>query len=122
MARTSKQSDPDVHPDTRRGFHVSVWTFVAPVALAACVLVLYAIARDAGWTRRHHDAARVTRTTSGGTSTSAANGEILVRPHKAETLIEVGVRYGIAFGTLKALNPALPAAGPLPAGHRVRLR
>jgi hypothetical protein len=121
MARTSKQPDPDVHVVQRRGFHVSVWTFVAPVALAACVLVLYAIARDAGWTRRHH-ATHVTRTVASGTSTSAANGEILVRPHKAETLIEVGVRYGIAFDTLKALNPALPAAGPLPAGHRVRLR
>jgi hypothetical protein len=121
MAPPFTRSGPEPQSARRRGFHVSVWTFVAPVALAVCVVVLFTIARDAGWTTRHH-AAHATRTTSSGTSTSQANGEILVRAHKGESLMQVGVRYGIGFDEMKALNPKLPVAGPLPASRRVRLR
>jgi hypothetical protein len=123
MARASVNAEPEDRGARRRGFQPSVWTFVAPVALAACVLVIVAIAREAGWTKRHH-AAPVARTTStssssGGTQAGAA---ILVRPHKGETLMDIAVRYGISIGRLHALNPEAPTTGALPTSPRVRLR
>jgi LysM domain len=123
MARASVNAEPDDHGSRRRGFRPSVWTFVAPVALAACVLVIVAIAREAGWTERHH-APRVVRTTLSSTARggSQAGAAILVRPHKGETLMDIAVRYGISIERLRALNPKATTTGALPTTRRVRLR
>ncbi len=122
MARASANADPDDRIGRRRGFQASVWTFVAPVALAACVFVIVAIAREAGWIDRHH-AARLTRTTSGSSATGGqAGAAILVRPHKGETLMDIAVRYGVSIDRLRELNPKAPTAGTLPTTRRVRLR
>ena len=119
MAPTSTR-ELDDRPKRRWGFRPSVWTFVAPVALAACVLVIFAIARDAGWTDRGHTA-KPSTTSNGGGSTQAG-GAILYRAKKGETLMVIAVRFGISLDSLRALNPKLPAAGTLPAGRRIRLR
>jgi LysM repeat protein len=117
MARaTSPQLDD--RPKRRR-FHFSVWTIVAPVALAVCVFVIVSIASDAGWTGRGSTKQPVRTSTS--TSTQAG-GEILYRARKGETLMIVAVRYGISLERLRVLNPKLPKDGSLPAGRRIRLR
>jgi hypothetical protein len=81
-------------PTKRRRFQFSIWTIVAPVALAACVFVIVSIASDAGWTRRGHET----------------------------TVTMIAVRFGISLERIKALNPKLPADGSVPAGRRIRLR
>jgi hypothetical protein len=107
-------------PTKRRRFQFSIWTIVAPVALAACVFVIVSIASDAGWTRRGHETT-VTRTTESGGS-SQAGGSILYRVKRGETLTMIAVRFGISLERIKALNPKLPADGSVPAGRRIRLR
>jgi hypothetical protein len=122
MARAPANADPDGRIRRRRGFQPSVWTFFAPIALAVCVLVILAIAREAGWIDRHH-AEAPTRTTSGSSATGDQAGTaILVRPHRGETLMDIAVRYGISIGRLRALNPKAPTTGDLPTIRRVRLR
>jgi LysM domain len=123
MALDSVNAEPDDRRARRRGFQPSVWTFVAPFALAACVLVIVVIAREAGWIDRHH-APRVARTTSGSGTSGAgqAGASILVRAHKGETLMDIAVRYGISIARLRALNPKAPTTGALPTSRRVRLR
>ena len=122
MARAPANADPDDRIGRRRGFQPSVWTFFAPIALAVCVLVIFVIAREAGWIDRHH-AASPTRTTTGSSATgSQAGAAILVRPHKGETLMDIAVRYGISIDRLRALNPKAPTSGELPTTRRVRLR
>jgi len=122
MARAPANVDPDDRIGRRRGFRPSVWTFFAPIVLAVCVLVIVAIAREAGWIDRHH-AASPTRTTSGPSATGdQAGAAILVRPHKGETLMDIAVRYGISIDRLRALNPKAPTTAELPTTRRVRLR
>jgi hypothetical protein len=122
MARAPANADPDDRIRRRRGFQPSVWTFFAPVVLAVCVLVIVAIAREAGWIDRQH-AAPLTRTTSGPSATGDQAGTaILVRPHKGETLMDIAVRYGISIDRLRALNPKAPTTEELPTTRRVRLR
>ncbi len=122
MARAPANADPDDRIGRRRGFQPSVWTFFAPIALAVCVLVIFVIAREAGWIDRHH-AASPTRTTTGSSAAgSQAGAAILVRPHKGETLMDIAVRYGISIDRLRALNPKAPTSGELPTTRRVRLR
>ena len=104
----------------RRRFRFSVWTIVAPVALALCVFVILSIAGDAGWTGRGSSKQPV-RTTGAGASTQAG-GQILYRAKKGETLMVIAVRYGISLESLRTLNPKLPKDGSLPAGRRIRLR
>jgi hypothetical protein len=104
----------------RRRFPFSIWTVVAPVALAACVFVIVSIASDAGWTRRGQETT-VTRTT-GSAGSSQAGGAILYRVKRGETLTMIAVRFGISLERIKALNPKLPADGSVPAGRRIRLR
>jgi hypothetical protein len=121
MARAPANADPDDRIGRRRGFQPSVWTFFAPIVLAVCVLVIVAIAREAGWVDRHH--AHPTRTTSGARAAGdQAGAAILVRPHKGETLMDIAVRYGISIDRLRALNPKAPTTGELPTTRRVRLR
>lgn len=120
MARSSTPKLDEHQPVRRRRFRFSVWTIVAPVALAACVLVIVSIARDAGWTGRD-DTKTVPRTTTGGTSPQAG-AAILYRAKKGETLIVIAVRFGISLESLRKLNPNLPKDGSLPTGRRIRLR
>jgi hypothetical protein len=120
MTRGTKHADLERRRRRWRDFRPSVWTFVAPVALAACALVILSIARDAGWTERGH-ATTVVRTTGAGQATQAG-GAILYRVKKGETLTTIAVRFELSVETLRALNPKLPANGSLPAGRRVRLR
>jgi hypothetical protein len=123
MARASANAELDEPGTRRRGFQPSVWTFVAPVALVACVFVILAIAREAGWTKRHHPTRVTSTTSSSGASAGTASGAaILVRPHKGETLMDIAVRYGISIGSLRTLNPKAPTTGALPTTRRVRLR
>ncbi len=120
MARGTPHADLDRRPRRVRDFRPSVWTFVAPVAVLACVVVIVSIASDAGWTHRGH-AGGVVRTTSGGGKTQAG-GAILYRAKKGDTLTSIAVRFGISMESLRRLNPKLPADGALPAGRRVQLR
>jgi hypothetical protein len=120
MARASTPKLDDHRPEKRRRFRFSVWTIVAPVALAACVLVIVSIARQAGWTDRGDDAPGA-RTATGATATQPG-AAILYRARRGETMVDVAVRFGISVERLRVLNPALPASGDLPAGRRVRLR
>jgi LysM repeat protein len=120
MARLSTPKLEDHGSRRRRRFHFSIWTIVAPVALAACVFVIVSIASDAGWTGRDHTET-VVRTTGGGTSTQAG-AAILYRVKKGETLMGIAVRFGISIESLRTLNPKLPRNGSLPAGRRIRLR
>jgi hypothetical protein len=119
MAPTSTR-ELDDRPKRRWSFRPSVWTFVAPAALAACVLVIFAIARDAGWTERGHTSRTSTTSSSGGATQTG--GAILYRAKKGETLMVIAVRFGISLDSLRALNPKLPADGKLPVGRRIRLR
>lgn len=120
MARGTQHADLEGRRRRWRDFRPSVWTFVAPVALAACAFVILSIARDAGWTERGHTTA-VTRT-GGSAEATQAGGAILYRVKKGETLTTIAVRFGISVESLRTLNPKLPANGSLPAGRRIRLR
>jgi hypothetical protein len=120
MARSTSHADPERRHRRFRDFRPSVWTFVAPVAVLACVVVIVSIASDAGWTHRGH-AAKVARTT-GRTGSAQAGGAILYRAKKGDTLTSIAVRFGISVESLRALNPKLPADGALPVGRRVQLR
>jgi hypothetical protein len=120
MARASTPKLEGHRPAKRRRFHFSVWTIVAPVALAACVFVIVSIARDAGWTGRD-TSKTVARTTSSGTS-SQAGAAILYRARTGDTLMDIAVRFGISIDSLRRLNPKLPKNGSLPTGRRIRLR
>jgi len=120
MARASSTAELEDQPRGWRSFRPSVWTFVAPVALALCVFVILSIARDAGWTGRGHTT-RPTRTTGSGASTQAG-GAILYRAKKGDTLMAIAVRFGISVESLRTLNPKVPADGALPTGRRIRLR
>jgi LysM repeat protein len=97
-----------------------VWTFVAPVALVVCAVVIVSIARDAGWTRRGNSN-KPARTT-GAAASSQAGAAILYRAKKGDTLTAIAVRFGISVASLRTLNPKLPADGSLPVGRRIRLR
>jgi LysM repeat protein len=97
-----------------------VWTFVAPVALVVCAVVIVSIARDAGWTRRGNSN-KPARTT-GAPASSQAGAAILYRAKKGDTLTAIAVRFGISVASLRTLNPKLPADGSLPVGRRIRLR
>lgn len=121
MARAPANADPDNRIGRRRGFQPSVWTFFAPIVLAVCVLVIFVIAREAGWVDRHH-AAPPTLTTGSSATADQAGTAILVRPHKGETLMDIAVRYGISIDRLRALNPKAPTTAELPTTRRVRLR
>lgn len=120
MARGTPHADLDGRPRRFRDFRPSVWTFVAPVAVLACVVVIVSIASDAGWTHRGH-AAKVVQTTNGGGATQAG-GAILYHAKKGDTLTSIAVRFGISIESLRSLNPKLPADGALPTGRRVQLR
>jgi hypothetical protein len=120
MARASSSDELEDRPQSWRDFRPSIWTFVAPVALAVCVLVIVSIARDAGWTRHGHPA-RPTRTTGSGTS-SQAGAAILYRARRGDTLTSIAVRFGISVERLRTLNPKAPADGGVPPGRRIRLR
>jgi hypothetical protein len=120
MARGTPHADLERRQRRWRDFRPSVWTFVAPVALAACALVILSIARDAGWTKRGHTTT-VARTTGAAESTQSG-GAILYRVKKGETLTAIAVRFGISVESLRTLNPKLPADGSLPPGRRIRLR
>lgn len=122
MARGTPKLQLEPRPRARRwrDFRPSVWTFVAPVAVAACVLVIYSIARDAGWTGHDHTTT-VSGTTRVGGSTQAG-GAILYRARKGDTITVIAVRFGLSVESIKALNPKLPADGSLPVGRRIRLR
>jgi hypothetical protein len=120
MPRTSSTAKLEDRPQSWRTFRPSIWTFVAPVALAACVFVILSIARDAGWTGRGH-AVKQTRTIGSGSS-SQAGGAILYRAKPGDTLMAIAVRFGISVESLRALNPKVPADGAVPTGRRIRLR
>jgi LysM domain len=120
MARGTQHADLKGRRRRWRDFRPSVWTFVAPVALAACAFVILSIARDAGWTQQGHTTT-VARTTGAGDA-AQAGGAILYRVKKGETLTTIAVRFGISVESLRALNPKLPSNGSLPAGRRIRLR
>jgi LysM repeat protein len=120
MARSTPHADLDGRRRRWRDFRPSVWTFVAPVAVLVCVVVIASIASDAGWTHRGH-AAKIVRTTSGAGSTQTG-GAILYRAKRGDTLTSIAVRFGISIESLRALNPKLPADGALPTGRRVQLR
>ncbi|MEO9174821.1 MAG: LysM domain-containing protein [Gaiellales bacterium] len=123
MARAT--TTPRLHDDSRRPrFSWSVWTFVAPVALAVCVLVIYTIAHQAGWLHRKHPA-RVSPTAthpSKAASSSGSSAAILYRPRAGDTLTAIAVRFGISLDQLHALNPKAPLTKALPSSPRIRLR
>jgi hypothetical protein len=120
MPRASSSYKLEDRPQSWRDFRPSIWTFVAPVALAVCVFVIVSIARDAGWTGRGHTA-KPTRTTGSGAS-NQAGAAILYRAKKGDTLTSIAVRFGISVERLRTLNPKAPADGAVPTGRRIRLR
>jgi hypothetical protein len=126
MARaTITPETPHVRdPVQRRRFTWSVWTFVAPVALAACVLVIYTIAHQAGWLRARHPARATPAAKRPSTAASAAGSSaaILYRPRTGDTLTDIAVRFGISLDRLRALNPKVPLTRALPPTPRIRLR
>jgi LysM repeat protein len=120
MARASSRLDREPRSRRWRDFRPSVWTFVAPVALVVCAVVIVSIARDAGWTRRGNSN-KPARTT-GAPASSQAGAAILYRAKRGDTLTAIAVRFGISVASLRTLNPKLPADGSLPVGRRIRLR
>jgi hypothetical protein len=108
----------------RRRFSWSVWTIVAPVALAACVLVIVTIVRQAGWLHHAHPPKAAPARKPAGIATGGASSTtaILYRARKGETLSDIAVRFGISLDRLHALNPTVPLAKALPASRRIRLR
>jgi hypothetical protein len=117
MARTSSDHVAD------RRFQWSVWTVVAPVALAVCVLVIVTIVRQAGWLHHTHPAKAKAAPSTRSQSTTATSGTaILYRAHKGDTLTDIAVRFGISLDRLHALNPTVPLEKALPASRRIRLR
>ncbi|HEY1478524.1 MAG TPA: LysM domain-containing protein [Gaiellales bacterium] len=122
MARASTSSE--LGEQRRPGrFQWSVWTFVAPVALVVCVLVIWTIARDAGWLHRSHAAPvkQGSHAPSAG-SASQTGAAMLYRPRKGDTLTDIAVRFGISLEHLRALNPKVPVTKALPTTRRIRLR
>ena len=120
MPRASRGYELEDRPQSWRDFRPSIWTFVAPVALAVCVFVIVSIARDAGWTRHGH-AAKPARTTGSGAS-NQGGAAILYRSRRGDTLTSIAVRFGISVERLRTLNPKAPADGAVPTGRRIRLR
>jgi len=108
----------------RRRFQWSVWTVVAPCALAVCVLVIVTIVRQAGWLHPTHPpkAAPARKPASSSAGNAPSNTAILYRARKGETLSDIAVRFGISLDRLHALNPTVPLAKALPASRRIRLR
>jgi hypothetical protein len=107
-----------------RRFQWSVWTIVAPVALAVCVLVIATIVRQAGWLHHAHapKAAPGKRAPSSTAGSPGSGTAILYRAHKGDTLSDIAVRFGISLDRLHALNPTIPLGKALPASRRIRLR
>jgi hypothetical protein len=123
MARAT--TTPHVHDEGRRPrFAWSVWTFVAPVALAVCVLVIYTIAHQAGWFHQTHPRRAAPTTTHPSTAASSpgSSAAILYRPRAGDTLTDIAVRFGISLDQLHALNPKAPLTKALPSSPRIRLR
>jgi hypothetical protein len=115
------------HPSDRivhRRFPWSVWTIVAPVALAACVLVIATIVRQAGWLHHTHPPKAPPPRTTSSTATGGASSTtaILYRARKGDTLSGIAVRFGISLDRLHALNPTVSLTKALPASRRIRLR
>jgi LysM repeat protein len=124
MARATTTTAHVHDPVQRRRFTWSVWTFVAPVALAACVFVIYTIAQQAGWFHAKHPA-RATATAkrpSTAASSAGSSAAILYRPRTGDTLTDIAVRFGISLDRLRALNPKVPLTKALPPIPRIRLR
>lgn len=119
MARAT--STPELS-SRRPRFQWSVWTFVAPVALALCVLVIYAIAHGAGWLEHGKPAPAKVAPHPRPANVSSTATAMLYRPRKGDTLTDIAVRFGVSLSGLRALNPKLPVDRALPTGHRIRLR
>jgi LysM repeat protein len=103
----------------------SVWTFVAPVALVAAVLLVVSVARPL----LHSTPARTTVATAPTaatlpTSTAAAGARkrrrklYVVQP--GDTLSAIGRRFGVTQARLLALNPSLDPLALKP-GQKVRI-
>ena len=105
-----------------RRFQWSVWTVVAPVALAVCVLVIVTIVRQAGWLHHAHPGKAAPPARTARSSTGTSGTAILYRAKKGDTLTDIAVRFGISLDRLHALNPTIPLQKALPASRRVRLR
>jgi LysM domain len=124
MARATTTTPHVRDPGERRRFTWSVWTFVAPVALGACVFVIYSIAQQAGWlhAKRPARATAKVRRPSAAPSAAGSSAAILYRPRTGDTLTDIAVRFGISLDRLRALNPKVPLTKALPPTPRIRLR
>jgi hypothetical protein len=107
---------------SRRRF--SIWSLVAPVALAAAVIAIAAIVLGSGWLD-HGGGTTTTPTTQTTATIKTGNGQTVAITYRAkagETLMDIAVRYGLSLDALHQLNPKLSTTAALPAGRRIRLR